>query len=107
MTTHRRYSFSYPDPWDKGHDRVQRVLEQACAARWWFQDPEVTGAPFQRLQFSFTASGRDQWWTHRRALDLAVDCFIAAGLRETDVPLPEWEPLEPHTNRGRWRTSAA
>lgn len=108
MTTHRRYAFTYPKPWDRGgHDKVQLVLDRACEARWWFKDPKVTGAPFNRLQFEFTASGRDQWWCHRRALDLARDCFYAVGLREPDVPLPEWEPLEPHSNRGRYRVRAA
>lgn len=108
MTTHRRYSFTYPGTWDKGgHEKVLLVLERACEAKWWYNDPEVSGAPYNRLQFSFTASGRDQWWAHRRALGLARDCFHAMGLKEWDMVLPEWEPLAPHTNRGRWRVPAA
>ena len=108
MTSHRRYLFSYPDRWDKGgHQKVRLVLERACEHRWWYSDPKVMGEPFNLLQFSFTVAARDQWWAHRRALGLARDCFYAVGLGENDVPLPEWETLPPHTNRGRWRVPAA
>jgi hypothetical protein len=102
MTTHRRYSFVHPGPQD-GHDVVIRVLREACDTYWWYQEPHVEGQPFGRLSFSFTVSGRDQWWTHRRAMSLAVDCYYALGMDERKVPEPEWEALAPHTNRGRYR----
>lgn len=82
---------------------VLGVLERAVEAHWWYREPEVSGLPFARLVFSFTVSGRDQWWAHHRALKLATDCYYALGMDETDVPQPDWEPLAPHTNRGHWR----
>lgn len=100
MTTHRRYSFVHPDSKDEGHDTVLRILQTACEQHWWYRDPEVSGLPFARLVFSFTVSGRDQWWAHQRALKLATDCYYALGMYEVNVPAPEWEPLEPHSNRG-------
>ena len=106
MTTHRRYLFQHPDRWaglPDAWDRVRTVLEAACEARWWFRDPEVSGQPFGLLVFAVTASGRDQWFTHKRVMALAVDCYYAMGLREDQVPEPLWEALEPHANRGRYR----
>ncbi len=107
MTTHRRYVFDHPDGRPEGHETVRQVLETACEKFWWFRDPEVSGLPFNRLTFEFTVSGRDGWWCHRRAMDLAVDAFYALGMSERDVPEPDWEPLAPHTNRGRWRVPTA
>ena len=95
MTTHRRYSFVHPGSKDTGHDTVLQVLQRACEQHWWYREPEVEGLPFARLVFSFTVSGRDQWWTHHRALKLATDCE------------PEWEPLAPHTNRGYGRVQVS
>lgn len=103
MSTHRRYAYEYPKPWATGHKDVLDLLQHACETYWWFNEPEVTGEPFGRLAFGFTVSGRDQWWCHRRAMKLAVDCFYRIGMTEKDVPEPMWEPLEPHTNRGRYR----
>jgi hypothetical protein len=104
MTTHRRYYFNPPGEWTQGgHSRILEKLEQACEHFWWFRDPEVQGEPFGRLSFSFTASGRDQWWCHKRAMTLAIDCFYAIGFKEPVVPVPAWEPLAPHTQRGRYR----
>jgi hypothetical protein len=107
MTTHRRYAFSHPHPHREGHQLVQQVLERACELHWWYRDPEVTGLPFGRLAFAFTVSGRDRWWTHQRALKLATDVYYVLGMTERDVPEPDWEPLAPHANRGRWRVPAA
>ena len=107
MTTHRRYSFQHPDPITEGHDVALAVLEEAVLRHWWYREPEVAGLPFARLVFGFTVSGRDQWWAHHRALKLATDVYYALGMEETQVPEPDWEPLAPHTNRGRWRVPAA
>ena len=107
MTTHRRYAFVHPQERLEGHDVVLQVLERACERHWWFRDPEVSGLPFGRLAFEFTASGRDQWWTHHRALRLATDVYYALGMNEWDVPEPDWEPLAPHMNRGYGRVSVA
>lgn len=107
MTTHRRYYFHPPGAWTYGgHARVKEKLEQACERHWWFDDPVVEGEPFGVLSFEFTASARDQWWCHSRAMKLAVDCFYVLGFDEQTVPVPVWETLEPHTNRGRYRHAA-
>jgi len=104
MTTHRRYVYEYPKPWTAGnYDLVRGTLQHACEKHWWYNEPEVSGEPFGRLVFAFTVSARDQWWAHKRAMKLAVDCFYTVGLTEKDVPQPMWESLEPHTNRGRYR----
>lgn len=105
MTTHRRYSFVHREP-HGGHDVVLTVLQKACEHHWWYREPHVEGQPYNRLSFSFTVSGRDQWWTHRRAMKLAVDCYYALGMRENDVVEPDWEPLAPHMNRGHERVQA-
>lgn len=107
VTTHRRYSFVHPDSKDTGHDTALQVLQRACEQYWWYREPVVEGLPFARLVFSFTVSGRDQWWTHHRALKLATDVYYALGMNETDVPDPEWEPLAPHMNRGYGRVQAS
>lgn len=104
MTTHRRYSFVHPGP-QGGHEAVLRVLQAACDQFWWYREPHVEGQPFNRLSFSFTVSGRDQWWTHHRAMELAVNCYYVLGMRERDVPEPAWEALAPHTNRGHDRVT--
>jgi hypothetical protein len=107
LTTHRRYSFLYPDQMLEGHEVVLQILQVACEQFWWYQDPHVEGLPFGRLGFSFTVSARDRWWAHRRALKLAQDCTYAIGLLDKDVPYPDWESLAPHTNRGLQRVPAA
>lgn len=105
MTTHRRYSFVHPGP-QGGHDVVHRVLAAACDACWWYREPHVEGQPFNRLSFSFTCSGRDQWWTHRRAMTLATNVYYALGMDERAVPPPDWEALAPHMNRGHARSTS-
>ena len=106
MTTHRRYFFEYPGEWDgkpEAWGMAKSTLEHHCKINWWFADPQVEGQPFARLAFGFTVSARDQWWCHRRALDLATDVFSRIGVAASHVPVPTWESLAPHTNRGRYR----
>lgn len=106
MTTHRRYFFEYPGEWSGDHkswELARQALEHHCKINWWFTDPTVEGQPFARLAFGVTVSGRDQWWCHRRALDLATDVYARLGIPATKVPVPVWESLAPHTNRGRYR----
>ena len=106
MTTHRRYFFEYPGEWSGDHkswELARQALEHHCRVNWWFTDPTVEGQPFARLAFGVTVSARDQWWCHRRALDLATDVFARLGVPVTKVPVPVWESLAPHTNRGRYR----
>jgi hypothetical protein len=107
MTTHRRYCFSHPGEWSRpgSHAKILEILQGACEHRWWYRDPSVDGEAFNRLSMCFTVSARDQWWCHRRAMKLAVDAYYAVGLAEPDLPTPEWEPLAPHANRGRYRVS--
>lgn len=96
MTTHRQYTFT--TALEKGHEAAARILTAACDSKWWFNDPLVSERGALVLQFEVCA--RDQWWAHRRATDLAVDAIYAAGGNESDVPVPEWLKLPPHTNRG-------
>jgi len=107
MTTTRRYNFHHPGNWERpeGYAQALRVLRAAQRDCWWYQDAEVQGEPFQRLVIGVTVSGRDRWWCHHRAMKLIIDCYYAMGLSERDVPEPTWEPLEPHTNRGRYRVN--
>lgn len=105
MTTTRLLSFQHPGSWDRpeGYERARAVLKDAQRRCWWYRKTSVEGEPFQRLIINMVVSGRDQWWCYRRAMKLAVDCYVSMGLRATDVPDPVWEPLEPHMNRGRYR----
>lgn len=106
MTTHRRYYFEYPDEWigmSTAWTNVAKTLDHFCKVNWWFTDPTVEGQPFSRLAFSFTVSARDQWWCHRRAMELATSVFHRINVGETQIPVPTWESLAPHTNRGRYR----
>ena len=102
MTTHRRYTF-LDEARSSGHPRVLAVLQHACEVHWWFNEPEVVGEDFGTLSFSFTVSGRDQWYAHKRAMDLAERVYRALKLGPTAIPVPLWEALAPHTNRGRFR----
>lgn len=105
MTTHRRYYFEVPGVWTTGgHDKLKDYLNHACESRWWYNEPIVEGAPWDRMAFSYTVSGRDQWFTHKRAMALAVDCMYVVGKRERDVPEPIWETLGP--DGLRWRIPA-
>ena len=103
MTTHRRYYFEHPGAWDRddAYTIILGRLRDACERNWWFNEPLVQGQPFGRLTFEFTASGRDQWWCHVRAMNLAKLCYRAIGMADRDVPEPLWEPLE--RDGGRYR----
>lgn len=102
MTTHRRYRFEMAGVPEKNHAvQVSHELRAACEIYWWFTDPEIQGEPFGRLIWFITVAGRDQWWTHRRAMKLADQVCWRIG----DVPTPTWETLPPHTNRGRYRST--
>jgi hypothetical protein len=105
MVTQRRYYFEHPGAWtdQDAYAVVAEVLRHQCVKNWWYNDPEVAGAPFGRLTFSLTVAGDDQWQTHRRAMGLAVTVYRRLGLPRKDVPVPMWTPLEPHENRGRSR----
>lgn len=105
MTTTRRYTFIHDGVWayEEGHATVQVVLDRRVARYWWYADPQVWGEEDQRLCFAFTVTGRDKWWAHQRAMDLAGACYWALSLSPRLVPTPTWEVLPPHTNRGRHR----
>lgn len=106
LTTWRRYRYSYQGKVpENGHIKAAEIAQDATERHHWYQDMEVGGQAFGILTLSFTVSGRDQWWCHRRAQVLAVDCFWAMGLDERAVPEPTWEKLSPHTNRGSYRVS--
>lgn len=105
MTTTRRYRFEHDGVWahDEGHETVLTVLTRRCERWWWYADPVVEGQAFRRLIFSFTVAGRDKWWCHRRAMRVAEAVYMAMSLSPKLVPVPTWEVLPPHTNRGRLR----
>lgn len=107
MTTTRRYLFRYPHrvrEWS--HTVALERLQEACQLHHWYRDPEIEGEPYGFLGFSFTVTGRDQWWCHRRAMDLAEKvCWNV--LPVASIPEPTWENLPPHTNRGRNRVPAS
>lgn len=102
MTTHRRYTF-LDESGRAEPTRVLNILQHACETKWWFNEPEVQSMEGGGLQFGFTVSARDQWWAHRRAITLAERVYRGLKLGPAAVPVPLWEPLAPHTNRGRFR----
>lgn len=102
MSTTRRYLFRGPRVGGAGAVVLER-LQEACQLHHWYREPEIEGEPFGYLGFSFTVTGRDQWWCHRRAMDLAEKALW--GL--LPVPEPTWETLPPHSNRGRNRVVPA
>lgn len=97
MTCHRRYLFTFgPEP---DHSRVLSLLEDECDRLPWFTDPRVTGHGLGVLQAEFQVSARDQWFAHKRAMDL-----MERAAWPHPVPTPTWEvALPPHDNRGRNR----
>lgn len=103
MTTHRRYFFQHPVEIADVHQLAKNLLHHMCQKYWWYNEPEVTGAPFNRLTFSFEVCARDQWFAHKRAMWLAIRTYEAMGMAEYRVPTPMWETLPPHENRGRYR----
>lgn len=102
MTTHRRYTF-LDDSGRIDMLKVLGILQHACEIHWWFNEPKVLGAAGYTVEFSFTVSARDQWWAHRRAMELAERVYRGLKLGPAAIPIPLWEPLAPHTNRGRFR----
>ena len=107
MTCHRRYYFSEDREWVAGgHPQVLAYLRHQCEAHWWFNEPSVEGAPYNRFSFSFTVSGRDQWWCHTRATRLAQDIYRYVLYKDPDsVPYPFWESLEREGGRYQVPTS--
>lgn len=104
MTTWRRYSFEWPGAWKRGrYDHMRRRLKQVSESFWWYEDAQLEGEPFGALSVVFTVAARDQWWANRRAYVLAEAVFSEAGISLKKIPVPSWEKLEPHTNRGRYR----
>ncbi len=108
MTTHRRYCFTHIGQHEpKVYSKALEVLERWVERRWWYTEPEVEGAPFGRLVLTFTVAARDQWWCHSRALWLAGRVYKAIKLHRNEWPVPLWENLAPHENRGRRRSTPA
>jgi hypothetical protein len=105
MPTTRRYYFEHPGAWDRedGYQVAAEVLAHQCERRWWYNEPVVQGQPFGRLAFAFTVTGEDAWQAHKRAMGVACAIYRRLGLAARDVPVPVWETLAPHTNRGRFR----
>lgn len=100
MTCHRRYTFTFELA--DGHQHILDRLNAACERYWWFCCPEVQGAALGVLQAEFQVSARDQWFAHKRAMDL-----MTTVAWPSPVPVPTWETLPPHTNRGRYRVTQA
>jgi hypothetical protein len=93
--TIRRYTFR--TEMDTDEKAALNMLSAACINHWWYTEAAATGHP---LVFTFVTVGRDQWWCHRRAIDLAINVVYASGGKDADVPAPTWEKLPPHGNRG-------
>lgn len=100
MTCHRRYTFTFHV--EAGHKHVLDELQKACEMYWWYTDPVVRGNGLGVLQAEFQVAARDQWWAHKRAMNLMEQAVYSLGL-EMPVPTPEWETLPPHSNRGHYR----
>lgn len=98
MTTYRKYIFTLCVK--TGHEQVSRHLAEACERHWWFAGPKVTGQGLGVLQLEIQVGGRDRWFVHKRAMELAEEALYGLG----PVPVPEWETLPPHEHRGysRW-----
>lgn len=94
MSCHRKYTFLFQDA-PEGHDHIRQVLSQACDDHWWFSEPVVEGT--DDMLVTFQVVGRDQWWAHRRAMELIESATYRYGY---EIPVPTWESLPPHTNRG-------
>ena len=107
MAAHRRYCFTRVGYPEGAHEKIREVLDRWCERKWWYQEPEVEGAPFNRLVITLTVTGRDQWWCHRRAMWLVLKCYRSIHLKLQDVPEPDWETLAPHINRGYRRRAKA
>lgn len=92
MTCHRKYTFEFQaTPSGFNRSRVMGKLEAACEAKWWFNSPTVEVGDLMTVTIQVV--GRDQWWAHRRVMDLM-------DMVGYDVPIPTWETLPPHRNRG-------
>jgi hypothetical protein len=100
VTSHRRYHFECPRSQEV--ERVAVFLERRCEQFWWFTESYVD-AEDPGLNFGFTVHARDQWWCHRRAVGLASEVYELLHLSPALLPVPLWETLAPHTNRGRYR----
>jgi hypothetical protein len=96
VTCTRRYTFTFDR--DDGHEHVHDKLVEACETYWWYDEPDVSG---EQLTVSFLVTGRDQWWAHSRAMKLIIDATWA--LKPADIPVPVWDNLPPHMNRGSYR----
>ena len=99
MTCHRQYTFAFGGELDSEH--VLHQLERACEDSWWFSGPAVFFSQ-EEWVVTFHVCARDQWWAHSRAMKL-----MEASLYKLKVPtpVPVWETLPPHTNRGyAWKT---
>lgn len=100
MTCHRRYMFTAAV--EVGHRHVREQLEQACEEYWWYSAPDVRGEGLGILQVEFQVAARDQWWAHKRAMNLMERATWGLDIQ---VPTPTWENLPPHENRGRYRAN--
>jgi hypothetical protein len=97
VTCHRRYTFTVLAS-DLASSSILEAMYLWCDRHWWFNSPEVEEPANQTLEVSFDVSARDQWWAHRRAMDM-----MEQVLWPQPVPTPIWDTLPPHTNRGRYR----
>lgn len=100
MTTHRRYYFTHEGQWPQEYEKLRDELGRQCARNWWYNNPEVLGEALGVLEWRVTVSGEDQWRVHKRAIALARTLYAVSGLRPESIPVPVWETLPPHTNRG-------
>jgi hypothetical protein len=77
--TIRRYTFR--TEMDTDEKAALNMLSAACINHWWYTEAAATGHP---LVFTFVTVGRDQWWCHRRAIDLAINVVYASGGKDAN-----------------------
>lgn len=103
MTCHRRYFFEHRGEYrwpDNRYPKLVEFLRVTCEKRWWFNEPQLEGVPFNRLSLSITVSARDQWFCHRRAMRLIEDVYtFHLRMPASKIPEPFWETLEPEGGR--------
>jgi hypothetical protein len=94
MTCHRKYTFLFENPLtDEQLHNIDLELSRECERLAWYTEPSL-----EPERLTFHVAGRDQWWAHRRAMNLVEHLVYTWQL---SIPVPVWEPyIPPHENRG-------
>ena len=101
MTSRREYVFVSPTGAEFAAE-IDAAFRQHQDARPWLTDHLVTAEDDGGLIISFKAIGREQWDTHRRAMKM-ITTVLWPYREQLPVPVPTWDTLPPHMNRGHQR----